>query len=142
MGVIALRAFGRLGQFLATGGSRVGSVGGVVDRRAQPGERLRRATLVGVGSDHGGVELEEHPVDCRHQRGVQLPQSMPDTRVADQYAFERVAAASQRFQRARQRGVFLLGRAIDAATCAPAERSEHRGHVSHEHRGAAPHVSA
>ena len=45
--VIGLRAFGRLGRFLAGCASRVGSVGGVVDGRAQPAERLPRAPLVG-----------------------------------------------------------------------------------------------
>jgi len=137
---IGLRVFGRFGRSLAGCASRVGSVGGVVDGRAQPAERLPRAPLVWVDGDGGGVELQQHPVDGGEQCGVEFPQSLPAARVPDEYVFKPVAAASQGCQRAGQLDVLLRGRARGAAVCAPAERPEHPRHVGHEHRGAAPHL--
>jgi len=122
---IGLRVFGRFGRSLAGCASRVGSVGGVVDGRAQPAERLPRAPLVWVGGDGGGVELQQHPVHGGEQCGVELPQSLPAARVPDEYVFKPVAAASQGCQRAGQLDVVLRGRARGAAVCAPAERPEH-----------------
>src|SRR6476619_4419012 len=58
---IGLRVFGRFGRSLAGCASRVGSVGGVVDGRAQPVERLPRAPLGWVDGDGGGVELRGLP---------------------------------------------------------------------------------
>ena len=90
-------------------------MGGVVDGRAQPAERLPRAPLVWVDGDRGGVELQQHPVHGGEQCGVEFPQSLPAARVPDEYVFEPVAAASQGFQRAGQLDVLLFGRARGAA---------------------------
>jgi hypothetical protein len=90
-------------------------VGGVVDGRAQPAERLPHAPLVWVDGDRGGVELQQHPVDGGEQCGVEFPQSLAAARVPDEYVFKPVAAASQGCQRDGQLDVLLLGRARGAA---------------------------